>query len=49
MDDEDNADLSTMLQNMAKEKVPDEMACLWEQQKKIIQTKTTHGYRWHPK
>lgn len=49
MDDEDNADLSTMLQNVAKEKVPDEMACLWEQQKKIIQTKTKHGYRWHPK
>ena len=49
MDDEDNTDLSTMLQNVAKEKVPDEMACLWEQQKKIIQTKTKHGYRWHPK
>lgn len=49
MDDEDNADLSTMLQNAAKEKVPDEMVCLWEQQKKIMQTKTKHGYRWHPK
>ena len=36
MDDEDNVDLSTMLQNVAKEKVPDEMACLCEQQKKII-------------
>ena len=29
MDDEDNADLSSVLQNVAKEKVPDEMACLW--------------------
>lgn len=28
MDDEDNADLSPMLQNVAKEKVSEEMACL---------------------
>ena len=49
MDDKNKTDLSTMLQNVAKEKVPDEMACLWEQQKKIMQTKTKHGYRWHPK
>lgn len=49
MDDGDNADLSSLLQNVAKEKVPDEMACLWKQQMKIMQTKTKHGYRWHPK
>ena len=49
MDDEDNADLSTMLQNVTKEKMPDEMECLWEQQKKIIQTETKHEYRWHPR
>ena len=49
MDDKDNADLSSMLQNAAKEKVPDEIACLWKQQMKIMQTKTKHGYRWHRK
>ena len=49
MDDKDNADLSSMLQNVAKEKVSDEIACLWKQQMKIMQTKTKHGYRWHRK
>jgi len=48
-DDEDNADLSMMLQNVTKEKMPGERACLWERQKKIIQTETKHGYRWHPR
>lgn len=46
---DDNSDLTCIFQGVAKEKVPEEMACLWEQQKRIMHTKSKRGYRWHPK
>ena len=45
----EDEDLSQMLTNVPKEKVPEEMLCMWEQQKKMLTTKSKHGYRWHPK
>ena len=49
LEDEDHGDLSEILKTVPKEKVPEEILCLWEQQKKIFTTKSKHGYRWHPK
>ena len=49
LEDDDHEDLSQMLTNVPKEKVPEEMLCMWEQQKKMLTTKSKHGYRWHPK
>lgn len=34
LEDDDHKDLSQMLTNVPKEKVPEEMLCMWEQQKK---------------
>ena len=48
VDDEDHADLLNIFKVTRKENVPEEMACLWEQQSKIVQTNSKHGYRWHP-
>ena len=48
LEDDDHGDLSQMLTNVPKEKVPEEMLCMWEQQKKMLTTKSKHGYRWHP-
>lgn len=47
MDKDDHEDLSNMFLNAHN--VPEEMAHLWEQQKKQLQTKSKDGYRWHPK
>ena len=49
LEDEDHGDLSAILTTISKEKVPEEMLCLWEQQKKAINKKIKHGNRWHPK
>ena len=49
MAEEDHDDLSQMFLNTGDENVPTEMACLWEQQKRLLQCKTKNGYRWHPK
>lgn len=49
VEDDDHMDLSTMIESVDKEKVPDEMLCLLDQQKKILRTKDKRGYRWHPK
>lgn len=48
-EEEDHTDLSNILRGVAKENVPGDMECLWEQQKKIMATKNKRGYRWHPK
>ena len=45
----DNDDLTSMFQGLSKENVPEEMACLWDQQQRIINTASKRGYRWHPK
>ncbi|XP_078384471.1 uncharacterized protein LOC144666905 [Oculina patagonica] len=45
----DHDDLSSIFQGLPKEKVPEEMACFWEQQKRILNTTSKRGYRWHPK
>ena len=49
LEDGDHADLTTLLHKVPKDKVPEEMECLWEQQQKILNTKSKRGYRWHPK
>ena len=49
LEEEDHRDLSTILHNIDKSKVPHEMECLWTQQKSIMATKSKRGYRWHPK
>lgn len=49
MDREDDEDLSQIFLNIAKQNVPAEMACLWQQQKNLLECKTKNGYRWHPK
>ena len=46
---EDHDDLSQMFSKTDDQNVPTEMACLWEQQKRLLQCKTKNGYRWHPK
>lgn len=47
MDKEDHEDLCKMFANAKN--VPEEMAGLWEQQKKLLQTGGKNGFRWHPK
>ena len=49
VDEEDNVDLDSMFWATKKENIPKEMECLWEQQKKNIQTAGKNGHRWHPK
>lgn len=48
METADHEDLSTILNSLPNENIPEDMKCLWEQQKKLIYTKK-NGYRWHPK
>lgn len=48
VEDEDQQDLLKM-SGAIEGNIPEEMQCLWEQQKKIVSTKSKNGYRWHPK
>ena len=49
VDEGDHADLMSMFKDSSKEDIPDEMACLWEKQSKILQTTRNNGHWWHPK
>ena len=49
MDREDDEDLSQIFLNIEKQNVPAEMACLWQQQKSLLECNTKNGHRWHPK
>ena len=49
IDDKDHTDLFNIFKVTKKENVPEEMGCLQEQQSKIVETNSKHGYRWHPK
>lgn len=45
--DDDNVDLENPFKS--KKNVPEDLVCLWEQQIKIMKTKSLEGYRWDPK
>ena len=38
-----------MFSEVAEKDFPEEMKCFWQQQHKILHTKSKNGYRWHPK
>nr|XP_058940579.1 uncharacterized protein LOC131768892 [Pocillopora verrucosa] len=47
MEKEDHKDLCKIFADAKN--VPEEMADLWKQQEKILQTGSKNGFRWHPK
>ena len=47
MTDEDHADLSVMFKGANN--IPEHMSSLWEQQQKLLASKSKNAYRWHPK
>lgn len=49
VEDTDHTDLLTMFNDIEERKLPEEMLCLWNQQKRIMKTESKLGYRWHPK
>ncbi|KAK3753777.1 hypothetical protein QZH41_014231 [Actinostola sp. cb2023] len=49
MEEEDHNDLKKMMEDNGKENLPEDMMTLWDQQKKILETSSSKGYRWHPK
>lgn len=49
IEEDDHYDLSSMFRGVSKEKVPEDLTCLWEQQMQITDTEVKRGYRWHPK
>ena len=49
VDVEDHDDLYSILKNVEKKDVPDDMLLFWEEQKKILETPSNRRYRWHPK
>ena len=49
VDVEDHEDLFSILKNVEKKDVPDDMLLFWEEQKKILETPNNRRYRWHPK
>ena len=48
IDDDDHNDLSKIMNDIEQKDIPENMACLWEQQTKLAHTKK-NGYRRHPK
>ena len=49
IDEEDQQDLLQMAGPVKENNLPENLQCLWQQQQKILKTKSKNGYRWHPK
>ena len=49
VESEDQDDLFKIFSEVEEMDVPEEMKCFWQQQHKILHTKSKNGYRWHPK
>ena len=49
IDEEDQQDLLQMASSVRENNLPENLQCLWQQQQKILKTKSKNGYRWHPK
>lgn len=50
MEESDHADLVWMVENLGiKNELPPDVSILWDQQKKMLETPSKKGYRWHPK
>lgn len=49
MEQEDHNDLNVMMEAIDEKNVPEDMACLWKQQRQLLHTQSKSGYRWHPK
>lgn len=49
MEKSDHADLSTLMDQVSKKDIPNDMLLLWEEQKKILTTTSQSRYRWHPR
>lgn len=45
----DHEDLKSMLEQVKKEDIPEDMSLLWNQQKQILATSAKSQYRWHPR
>lgn len=49
LEEEDHHDMMEIMRHVNKDEVPEDMLLFWDEQKKILQTKSKHQYRWHPK
>lgn len=49
IDEEDQQDLLQMARSVKENNLPENLQCLWQQQQKILKTKSKNGYRWHPR
>lgn len=50
IEESDHTDLAWMIENLGNEKdIPTDMTSLWDQQKRLLETSSKKGYRWHPK
>jgi hypothetical protein len=45
----DCVDLRKIVDNVDSKDVPEDMALLWEMQRKQLASKSPAGYRWHPR
>lgn len=49
LEEEDHKDLKTIMSSIKKDSIPEDMIIFWEQQQKMLETKSSKGYRWHPR
>ena len=49
LEEEDHHDMVEIMRHVNKDEVPEDMLLFWDEQKKILQTKSKHQYRWHLK
>lgn len=49
LEEEDDKDLREIMSGVQEKDIPEDMILFWEQQKQILNTKSSKGYRWHPK
>lgn len=47
--EEDHKDLKFMMANVKTNMIPEDMVLFWEQQQRMFETKSSKGYRWHPR
>ena len=48
VEEADHKDLETIMRGINKDSVPEDMIIFWEQQQRILDSKCSKSYRWHP-
>lgn len=49
VEEADHKDLETIMGGINTDSIPEDMIIFWEQQQRILESKCSKSYKWHPR